>query len=106
MNSPHDDILPELTRELTRSWGVPVAQGHDSDWDVVCAALEERIAHLLRHDPRRLTTAMYLLDVSERSFAAAMDQPTTEDRAHTLALTGMERETQKIRTRLKYGKQG
>jgi len=105
--SPRDEdqFLPELTRQLESGWGIAALGAHQpSDWQVVLAALEERIGHLLRNDPRKLTTAMYLLDISEKNFAAAMEQPTMEDRAHALACVVMERETQKIRTRHAYSK--
>ncbi len=100
-----DPLLPELTLQLEHGWGIRAQGGSArSDWQLVFAALEERIAHLLRHDPRKLTTAMYLLDIGERDFAGAMEQPTMEDRAHALACVVMERETQKIRMRAAYAK--
>jgi len=100
-----DPLLPELARQLEQGWGIQASgSSARSDWQIVFAALEERIAHLLRHDPRKLTTAMYLLDVGERDFAGAMEQPTMEDRAHALACVVMERETQKIRMRAAYAK--
>jgi hypothetical protein len=100
-----DHLLPDLSRQLEQGWGIaPHRARGPSDWHVILAALEERISHLLKHDPRKLTTAMYLLDISEKNFAAAMEQPTMEDRAHALACVVMERETQKIRTRHAYSK--
>ncbi len=105
--TPDDDspLLKELLPALQQGWGLrPITDEHDgSDWEIVRQALEERVSLLLRRDPAKLATAMYILDISERRFAEAMDQPTHEDRAHALSCVIMERESQKIRTRWKYG---
>lgn len=98
-------LLQELLPALQQGWGVrALPDEYDpSDWEVVRRALEERVGLLLRQDPAKLATAMYILDISERRFAEAMDQPTHEDRAHALSCVIMERESEKIRTRWKYG---
>lgn len=108
MNDAHLDkeaeLLPELALSLYAAWGVLDPHAAPSDWEAVRRALEERIGELLHSAPAKLTTAMYLLDISELQFARAMDQPTHQDRAHALSLVVMERETQKMRMRRKYRK--
>jgi hypothetical protein len=101
-----DNLLPELVRTLQSGWGIEAHASDPSDWERVRAELEARIAVLLRDNPRKLTTAMYLLDISEKDFAAAMEAPTMDDRAHALSCVVMERETAKIRTRMRYRSNG
>ena len=95
------NIAHELAVSLCAG-GLLTPSAEPGDWETVRRALEDRIRTLLQTDPARLTRAMYLLDVSERRFAEAMDQPTQEDRAFALSLAVMERESEKIRTRLRY----
>ncbi len=93
-------------RDLVAQWGIESPE-LDEDLDaysILLKALEERIYELLLNNFSKLTSAVYLLDVSERRFALAMEQPTHEDRAHDLALAVMERETEKIAMRQKYAK--
>ena len=108
MNSPEPSSpdFQALVTVLNKDWGVSSPSGGTplSDWETVRAALEERILELLRRNPQKLATAMYLLDIQERRFAEAMDQPTMEDRAHALSCVVMERESEKIRTRWKYSR--
>lgn len=108
MNSPEPGStdFQALVTVLKKDWGVSSPTGGTPmcDWETVRAALEERILELLRKNPRKLATTMYLLDIQERRFAEAMDQPTMEDRAYTLSCVVMERESEKIRTRWKYGR--
>lgn len=89
---------------LVASWQItpPTESAGPSDWAVLLAALEERILDLLIRKPDRLMSALYILDISEKRFAQAMDQPTMEDRAHDLAHAVLERESEKIRTRREY----
>ena len=109
MTEPFEELpdawLPEAAEHLTQHWGIaPEAVAHASDWEIVLHALPQRVAVLLRDRPEKLTSAMYLLDISEKAFAAALEQPTHEDRAHALATAILERETQKIRTRHAYAR--
>lgn len=103
---PSSAAFHALVTVLNKDWGVSAPSGDTptSDWETVRAALEERILELLRRNPQKLATAMYLLDIQERRFAEAMDQPTMEDRAHALSCVVMERESEKIRTRWKYSR--
>lgn len=91
-------------RDLVAQWGIE-APDLDPDLDpyeILLQALEERIYDLLLNNFQKLTSAVYILDISERRFAQAMEQPTQLDRAHDLALAVMERETEKIKMRQKY----
>jgi hypothetical protein len=97
----------EIRRELVTQWGVrmPVVTAAEDEWTIVLAALRERVADLLARNPQKLLTALYILDISEKRYLQALDQPTQADRAHDLALAILERETEKIRTRRMYGGQ-
>lgn len=101
MEAPQD--LVEIRQALVAQWGIVAASGPD-DWEVLLEALTQRVGHLLLHNPNKLLTALYILDISEKRYLQALDQPTHLDRAHDLARAILERETEKIRTRQRYGK--
>lgn len=99
------DTLAEARSLLAAQWGaVPRIEDAALTRALLVEALAERIAWLLRHDPNRLLTAMYLLDVGEARFRAAIDHPAIEDRAEALAELVFDRETEKIRTRRRYAR--
>jgi len=54
------------------------------------------------NNPRKLTTAVYLLDISERRYRAAMRRPGIAQKARTLAEIILERESEKIASRQRY----
>jgi hypothetical protein len=94
-------------QQLVSQWQiVPKTREADRlDYDLLLEELQERVLYLLQENPRKLMTALYLLDVSERRYAVAMDQPTMEDRAWDLARAILERESEKIITRRRYAEQ-
>jgi hypothetical protein len=97
------EILREASLILAHHWGLHPEQLADpSDYALLRDALRDRILHLLLHNPNKLMSALYIVDVPERRVAQALDQPTTEDRAYDLACAILERETQKIRARHQY----
>jgi hypothetical protein len=95
--------LEEARRELVAGWDIviPTVDVHTT-YNVLLHALEERIFDLLQHNPRKLTSTLYILDISERRYLQALDQPTMQDRAHDLARAVLERETEKIAMRQRY----
>ena len=99
---PTDDtgLLADTRDALVESWNVrPDAE---SDWDVLLAALAERILGLLRDNPDKLFSALYILDISECVSREAMTAPTIQDKAAALAKAILDRETEKIATRRRY----
>ena len=66
--------------------------------------LTQLIRYLLDHDMHRLLNAMYRLDVSEAKFSKAMHSPTRDEAARSIASLVLEREMQKVKTRLHYKK--
>jgi len=93
-------LLAETRDSLVERWHVrPDTEG---DWGVLLEALAERILGLLRDNPDRLFSALYVLDISERVYREAMTAPTLQDKALALAKAILDRETQKIATRRKY----
>lgn len=62
------------------------------------------VAYLLENDMPRLLNAMYRLDVSEAKFHDAMLAESKEDIALGIADLIIEREMQKVKTRLHYKK--
>lgn len=100
--TPTDDtgLLADTRDALVERWHVrPDAE---SNWDILLEALAERILGLLRDNPDRLFSALYVLDISERVSREAMTAPTIQDKAKALAKAILDRETQKIATRRKY----
>lgn len=96
--------LEEARRELVAGWDIAIPDLDDArtTYEVLLHALEERIYDLLQHNPRKLTNALYILDITERRYLQALDQPTMRDRAHDLAHAVLERETEKIAMRQRY----
>lgn len=64
--------------------------------------LTQLIRYLLDHDMHRLLNAMYRLDVSEAKFSKAMHSPDKDEVARSIASLVLEREMQKVKTRLHY----
>lgn len=62
------------------------------------------IAYLMENDMHRLLNAMYRLDVSEAKFYVAMQSLSKEEVARQVADLIIEREMQKVKTRLHYKK--
>jgi hypothetical protein len=62
------------------------------------------IIYLIENDMHRLLNALYRLDVSEPRFHDAMNSGSTEEAASLIADLIIEREMQKVKTRLHYRK--
>lgn len=62
------------------------------------------VAYLMENDMHRLLNAMYRLDVSEAKFHEAMQRDSKESAALHVADLIIEREMQKVKTRLYYRK--
>jgi len=100
---PTEDYA-EACQALALRWGVdlPTVQEGPSDYAVLLDELTERVSHLLLHRHQKLMASLYILDISERRYRAAMDAETHAERAHELARAILERETEKIASRRKY----
>jgi hypothetical protein len=62
------------------------------------------IAHLIEHNFERLCQAMYRLDVSEEKFHRVMNEKPFDEIPYSVADLVIEREIQKIKTRMMYKK--
>ncbi|MBZ0243066.1 MAG: hypothetical protein K8F24_07625 [Bacteroidales bacterium] len=69
------------------------------------ARIKLHILDLLQHDFEQLAALMYRHDVSESRFNKALQLPNDNQRADDIATLVIEREKQKIATRLAYAKQ-
>lgn len=74
------------------------------DLNTLHQRLSHLVAWLLEKDMHRLLNAMYRLDVNERKFHEAMQSESKEDAAFRIADLIIEREMQKVKTRLHYKK--
>lgn len=72
------------------------------DRDSIREKLAIVIAHLLEHHFEKLLQAMYRLDVSETKFHQVMHGKPPEEIPFALADLVIERELQKVRTRIMY----
>jgi hypothetical protein len=78
-------------------------EGH-IDLSTLHEKLSMLVAYLMEHDMHRLLNAMYRLDVSEARFHAAMQSDSKQEAAIRIADLIIEREMQKVKTRLHYRK--
>ncbi len=87
-----------LRAALVRGCGLPAA----TTADALLEELARRVDYLLRHRTDKLMYYLYSLDVSESEVAKAFDSDTGDAPARTIARAILEREAQRIRTRMKY----
>ena len=95
-----DATLNGLRDALVRQW--EVAEGTEPQRDLLLAALAERVQELFDRDSDRLTSAMYTLDIDEERFGAAMGLTNSDAQALAVAELILEREYQKMESRLRY----
>jgi hypothetical protein len=72
------------------------------DLNTIHKKLGMLVAYLLENDMHRLINAMYRLDVSEAKFHEAMQAESKEEAISQIANLIIEREMQKVKTRLHY----
>lgn len=99
----HDLIKKDL--QLDESEAL-VGKMESPDLNFIHRKLTELIRYLLDHDMHRLLNAMYRLDVSESKFDEAMQAASKDEAASGIADLVLEREMQKVKTRLHYKKYG
>ncbi|MBI5092250.1 MAG: hypothetical protein HZB26_07355 [Candidatus Hydrogenedentes bacterium] len=103
--STEEPDLAATQDALVQNWSiVPVAPETEGfGREALLEALKQRVLYLIQHDFNRLMTAMYILDVAEERFKAAMATPGGLDNAaKAVAEVILEREMQKVITRQKY----
>ena len=81
---------------------IPVGAGIDRD--VIRDKLAFLVAHLMQNNFEKLCQAMYRLDVSESKFDRAMNENPVEEIPYAIADLVIEREMQKVRTRIMHKK--
>jgi len=74
------------------------------DRNMIHDKLAMLIGHLIQGNFEKLCQAMYRLDVSESKFHQIMTEKPTEEIPSSLADLVIERELQKVRTRIKYNR--
>lgn len=81
---------------------IPAGEGIDRT--VIRDKLALLIAHLMQSNFEKLCQAMYRLDVPESRFDRAMNENPVEEIPYAIADLVIEREMQKVRTRIMYKK--
>lgn len=99
-------ILNELlSKDLQLDEEEALVGGDESiDLNTLHEKLSLLVAYLLEKDMHRLLNAMYRLDVSEQKFHDAMLSESKQEAAIRIADLIIEREMQKVKTRLEYRK--
>lgn len=99
-------VLNELLqKDLHLDEDEALISGDESvDLNTLHKKLSILVAYLMEKDMHRLLNAMYRLDVSEIKFHEAMQSMSREEAALRIADLIIEREMQKVKTRLHYKK--
>lgn len=92
----HRDLQLDEEESLFKNEKIDLSNLHEK--------LSLLVAYLLENDMHRLLNAMYRLDVSEARFHEAMQSSTKQEAAIRIADLIIEREMQKVKTRLHYRK--
>lgn len=79
-----------------------IFEGQENAFDRLEFFLTSQINHLLDSDFNRLLNALYRIDISERKVQEVLNQSPQGTIANKLANAIIEREKQKVITRLKY----
>lgn len=95
-----EEALTEAHAVIGRQWQLSLPE--EGNLELLLEALAERIETLLETDKPKLMRALYILDVTEKRYKAAIARPTVPEAAHALAQAVLDRETEKIASRRKY----
>lgn len=100
----NDAVIAETCQALAARWDIRPKDetGAETDYELLLEVLTERVSHLMTYRHQKLMASLYILDISERRYNAAMSAPTHAARAAALARAILERETEKIVSRRKY----
>ena len=71
-------------------------------WDALLDELGRRVDFLLKYDFERLTSCMYMIDISEQRFSEAVKLPEKDKPARVIAQLILEREVEKMESRRRY----
>jgi hypothetical protein len=91
-----------LNKDLGEETGGLVFSPGQIDRSIIREQLAHVIARLMQENFERLCQAMYRLDVSEKKFHEAMTELPVEQVPLAIADLVIEREMQKVRTRMMY----
>ncbi len=94
--------LADLQKALIQTWNVLTPRDRSLTRENVHDSLVDRVKFLLKHDFDRLTSAMYILDVSEKRFNDAMAAEGLDGKAEALADVIWVRELEKLHLRRQY----
>jgi hypothetical protein len=97
----------ELISLINKDFGDPeermmIPAGSQVERAEIREKLAFMIAHLMQNHFERLCQAMYRLDVSEKKFDKIMNESALTDIPYAIADLVIEREMQKVRTRIMY----
>jgi hypothetical protein len=95
-----DEKLNRLSDALVANWALP--ENKQPSLHSFLEALAARVQELMDNDFDRLTTAMYTLDIDEDRFGGAMRLPDSKSKSIAVAALILERETQKVESRMQY----
>jgi hypothetical protein len=96
--------VSDMHQQLVRSWGVPPPGLQPLGREALLEELARRVDHMIRHDFDRLMSSLYILDVPEAKFSAALERPAGERPARLLAELILDREIERMHTWQRYAK--
>lgn len=100
----NDQLASLINKDLGEFSGELVVSSGIADRNIIREQLAFVIAKLLEKNFERLCQAMYRLDVSETKFHQVLHEKTAEEIPYGIADLVIERELQKIKTRMMYRK--
>jgi hypothetical protein len=90
----------ELTDLLNKE--LPVQIGAQKSYNEIHAQLSAYINNLIKNDFDKLITYLYRIDVNEQKLKSLLRQNTDEDAGNIIATLIIERQQQKIKTRVQF----
>ena len=96
------DLINKDIGSIEETMMIPAGMGLERP--IIREKLAYLIAYLMQNNFEKLCQAMYRLDVSEKKFDEAMKQDALAEIPYAIADRVIEREMQKVRTRIMYKK--
>jgi hypothetical protein len=90
--------------QLALAWGVPPPGLQPLGREALLGALAQRVDDLILHDFDRLMSSLYILDVPEEKFSAALEPKPGQRPGRLLAELILDREIERMHTWQRYAK--
>jgi len=102
MQTPEFPDNQTLLTVIQKDLDLPKLKFHDSNSTEIHQYLTKAIEEMLNNDLNRLINTLYRIDVPEKKVMGALSKKNPEQIARSLATFVMERELEKVNSRMKY----